>query len=246
MRKLITMMAALLMLSLNVSAADETESRIRAALSALNAQVPILSVRASAFPDLYEVKLASGELLYTNANGSHFVVGEVYRVETNGGLVNLTEENKKIGRVEQLKTVAREDMVIFPAKGEKKAHVTVYTDVDCFYCRKLHKEMKAITEQGIEVRYLAFPRAGAGSKAHQTMESIWCAAEDQRGKLMTQAKSGASIPATVCENSPVIAQWQLGQQMGVNGTPALVLEDGTMVPGYVPAPQLAKMLNVVN
>ena len=244
MRKFLTMMAAMMMLSLNVSAADEHEATIRASLSALNAQVPILSVRASAFPDLYEVKLASGELLYTNATGSHFVVGEVYRVASNGGLVNLTEENKKTGRVEQLAKVSREDMVIFPAQGEKKAHVTVYTDVDCFYCRKLHKEMKAITEQGIEVRYLAFPRAGVGSKAHKTMESIWCAAEDQRGKLMTQAKNGASIPTSVCETSPVMAQYKLGQQMGVNGTPALVLEDGTMVPGYVPAPQLAKMLNV--
>lgn len=244
MRKFFTMMAALMMLSLNASAADDNEATIRASLSALNARVPILSVKASAFPDLYEVKLASGELLYTNATGSHFVVGEVYRVESNGGLVNLTEEDKKIGRIEQLETINREDMIIFPASGEKKAHVTVYTDVDCFYCRKLHKEMEAITEQGIEVRYLAFPRAGAGSKAHQTMESIWCAAEDQRSELMTQAKQGVEIPVNVCGNSPVMAQYQLGQQMGVNGTPALVLEDGTLVPGYVPAPQLAKMLNV--
>lgn len=246
MRKLITMMAALLMLSLNASAADENEATIRAALSALNAQVPIVSVQPSAFPALYEVRLASGELLYTNASGSHFVVGEVYQVQSDGGLVNLTEEGKKAGRVQQLAAIARDDMVIFPAQGETKAHVTVYTDVDCFYCRKLHKEMEAITEQGIEVRYLAFPRAGAGSKAHKTMDSIWCAADDQRGKLMTQAKNGAAIPANSCADSPVMAQWQLGQQMGINGTPALVLEDGTMVPGYVPADRLAAMLNVAN
>ncbi|GGK65284.1 DsbC family protein [Amphritea balenae] len=245
-RNLLLMMAATLMLSFNASADAAKEEAIRSALSALDARVPIVAIQEAQFPGLYEVTLASGELLYANETGSHFIVGEVYKVKADGMLVNLSEEGKKVERVEQLVAVKTEDMVVFPADGDKKAHVTIYTDVDCFYCRKLHKEMKQITAKGIEVRYLAFPRAGAGSAAHKTMDAIWCADKSEQGKLMTRAKSGQSIPADSCAESPVLEQWQLGQKMGISGTPALILEDGSLVPGYVPADQLAKMLGVAN
>jgi len=243
MRKLILMMIALTSLSFNLAAAENEEATIREALRGLNAMIPISSVKPAQFPGLFEVTLASGEILFTNADGSHFLVGEMYRVKADGQLVNLTEEGKKTERIDQLAQLNQEDMVVFPAVGETKSHVTVYTDVDCFYCRKLHKEMKQITEQGIEVRYLAFPRAGQGSPAHKTMDSIWCADKSEQAELMTKAKAGQSIPAKTCQ-SPVMGQWKLGQQMGISGTPALILEDGTLVPGYVPATQLAKMLGV--
>ncbi|MEH6575919.1 MAG: DsbC family protein [Amphritea sp.] len=245
MRKLIILMMTLCALAINVQAEETKEAAIREALRGLSATIPITSVKPAKFPGLYEVKLASGELLYANEEGSHFLVGEVYKVRADGQLVNLTEEGKKGERLDQLAGIESKDMVVFPAQGETKAHVTVFTDVDCFYCRKLHKEMQAINSQGIEVRYLAFPRAGAGSAAHKTMESIWCADESQRGALMSKAKLGAAIEPATCD-SPVLAQWRLGQKMGVNGTPALVLEDGSLVPGYVPAAQLAKMLGVTN
>ncbi len=245
MRKLIILMMAYCTLVLPVQAEESKEAAIREALRGLNAVVPITSVQPAQFPGLYAVTLASGELLYTNEQGSHFLVGELYKVSDDGQLVNLTEEGNKIVRLEQLAAVDRQDMVVFPASGETKAHVTIFTDVDCFYCRKLHKEMAAINQRGIEVRYLAFPRAGAGSAAHKTMESIWCADPAQRGALMSQAKSGAQIAAASCD-SPVMAQWELGQKMGISGTPALILQDGTLVPGYVPADQLAKMLGASN
>ena len=244
MRKLLLGAVAFLLLSFNVSAGEQEEASIRNALRSLNAQVPIVAVSEAQFPGMYRVTLASGEMLYTNASGSHFIVGEVYRVKADGLLVNLTEEGKKAGRIDQLAAISQEDMVIFPAEGETKAHVTIYTDVDCFYCRKLHGEMKQITAKGIEVRYLAFPRAGAGSKAHLTMDSIWCADKGQQAALMTQAKAGQDIPAKSCDSSPVLSQYQLGQQMGISGTPALVLADGTLVPGYIPADRLANMLGI--
>ncbi|BBB24986.1 thiol:disulfide interchange protein DsbC [Amphritea japonica ATCC BAA-1530] len=237
---------ALMLLSFNVSADESKEAAIRSALSALSSQVPIVAIADAQFPGLYEVTLASGELLYVNEAGSHFIVGEVYKVQSNGKLVNLTEEGKKSGRIEQLAAVDTKDMVIFPAKGETKAHMTVFTDTDCFYCRKLHKEIGQINEQGIEVRYLAFPRAGAGSNTEREMNSIWCADESERAALMTLSKAGQTVPPLTCENSPVMGQYKLGQQMGVTGTPALVLQDGSLVPGYMPAAQLAKMLGVAN
>jgi len=246
MRKIFFTLVAMTLLSFNASADESKEAAIRAALSSLNSQVPIVAVADAQFPGLYEVTLASGEKLYVNESGSHFIVGEVYKVQADGRLVNLTEEGKKAGRIEQLASIAPEDMIIFPAKGETKAHMTVFTDTDCFYCRKLHKEMAQINAQGIEVRYLAFPRAGAGSKTQKVMDSIWCADKADQAELFTQAKSGRTIPALSCDNSPVMSQYELGQKMGVTGTPALVLQDGTLVPGYMPAAQVAKMLGVTN
>ena len=246
MQKLMMSIVALMLLSFNVSADESKEAAIRSALSALSSQVPIVAIADAQFPGLYEVTLASGELLYVNEAGSHFIVGEVYKIQPNGKLMNLTEEGKKSGRIKQLAAVDAKDMIIFPAKGETKAHMTVFTDTDCFYCRKLHKEVAQINELGIEVRYLAFPRAGAGSKTEQVMTSIWCADESERTGLMTRSKAGQSVPSLTCESSPVMSQYKLGQQMGVTGTPALVLQDGSLVPGYMPAAQLAKMLGVAN
>lgn len=243
MRKLILMMMAFSALSFSAIAEEAEESAIREALRGLNAIVPITTVKPAQFPGLYEVTLASGEILFTNAEGSHFLVGEMYKVKADGQLLNVTEEGKKTDRADMMAGIDRQDMVIFPATGETKSHVTIFTDVDCFYCRKLHKEIDQINAKGIEVRYLAFPRAGAGSAAHKTMDAIWCSDKTEQGALMTQAKSGKSLPAKSCD-SPVMDQWQLGQKMGITGTPALILQDGSLVPGYVPADQLAKMLGV--
>lgn len=245
MRKFLMMAAALFAFVATVQAEENKEAGIRDALRGLNAMVPIVDVKPAAFPGLYQVTLKSGETLYTNDTGSHFVVGDMFQVSDAGGLVNLTEEAKKGDRIALMSSNDASDAITFAAEGEKKASITVFTDVDCFYCRKLHKEIADINALGIEVRYLAFPRAGSGSPAHMTMDSVWCAAEGERKGLMTKAKQGESLPAanSSCE-SPVLAQMNVGRKAGVTGTPALVLEDGTLVPGYVPAARLAEMLEV--
>ena len=138
------------------------------------------------------------------------------------------------------------DMIVYEAVGERKATLTVFTDVDCPYCRKLHGEVEALNNYGIAVRYLAYPRTGlidrsTGQKTetYVRMVSTWCS--EDRKVMMTTAKRGADIPLTDCE-SPVEEQFELGREVGVTGTPALVLEDGTMLPGYVPADTLAGYL----
>ena len=245
MHKFLMMAAALFAFTVSVQAEENKEADIRDALRGLNAMVPIVEVKPAAFPGLFQVTLKSGETLYTNDTGSHFVVGDMFKVSDAGGLVNLTEEAKKGDRIALMESNDASDAITFAAEGEKKASITVFTDVDCFYCRKLHKEIADINALGIEVRYLAFPRAGAGSPAHMTMDSVWCAADNERKDLLTQAKKGDSLPqaSSSCE-SPVLAQMNVGRKAGVTGTPALVLEDGTLVPGYVPAARLAEMLEV--
>jgi len=116
----------------------------------------------------------------------------------------------------------------------------VFTDIDCGYCRKLHADMDKYNAQGIRVRYLFYPRAGLRSESYRKAVSVWCA--DDRKAAMTAAKTGRPLPARSCVN-PVADQYNLGRQLGVRGTPALVLEDGEIIPGYVPPDKLRTMLD---
>ena len=156
MRKIFFSIIAIALLSFNVSSEESKEAAIRSALCALNSQVPIVAVADAPFPGLYEVTLASGEKLYVNEVGSHFIVGEVYKVQPDGRLVNLTEEGKKAQRIEQVAAIDPQDMIIFPPAGETRAHLTVFTDTVCFYCRKLLNEIDTLNYTGVEVCSTAF------------------------------------------------------------------------------------------
>jgi thiol:disulfide interchange protein DsbC len=128
-------------------------------------------------------------------------------------------------------------MVVFAPKAPK-THITVFTDTDCGYCQKLHSEVPELNRLGVEVRYVAFPRQGLNSPAAKELVSVWCAKDQQ--DAMNRAKTRQSVADASCDN-PVAKQYQLGQMIGVNGTPAIVLANGKMIPGYQPAPQLAKI-----
>ena len=145
-------------------------------------------------------------------------------------------------RLAKLASVPREDMIIFAPEGETKATVTVFTDVTCFYCQKFHLEVPALNKQGVEVRYLAWPREGVGSKGYRLAETAWCA--ENRQDTLTRLKAKQNVPEKICEKNPVAAQIRLGQELGVTGTPALLLQDGTLIPGYQPANQLLLGLGI--
>lgn len=240
-----SLMGALLMLALAQSAvaADSAEDKIRAAIAQLDQRVNITSVEPAALEGLYEVLLSSGEVLYASEQGDYFLAGELYHIDPQAGFVNLTEQRLSKARAEALAQVKAEDRVIFAPKGEVKARIQVFTDVDCVYCRRLHNEVAELNALGIQVDYLAFPRGGAQSPAAATMETIWCAKGDERKALFTRAKQGEALDPVRCD-SPVMAQFELGQKLGVTGTPAIVLEDGRLVPGYVPAQRMAQMLGL--
>ena len=133
-------------------------------------------------------------------------------------------------------------MVIFPAKGERRAVVNIFTDVDCGYCRKLHNEIDQYAELGIEVRYLAYPREGLESDTASTMRSVWCSSDPSTA--MTRAKNSQRIAQRECPTDPVDEQFALGQRLGVSGTPSIITDSGEMFPGYIPAPQLAQRLGL--
>jgi thiol:disulfide interchange protein DsbC len=130
-------------------------------------------------------------------------------------------------------------MIVFSPASPKHT-ITVFTDIDCTYCRRLHNEVKQLNDLGVKVRYMAFPRAGAGSEPFSKAVSVWCA--EDRQQAITDAKAGQPVPTKNCAN-PVQAQYEVGQTIGVRGTPAIILENGRMLPGYVPAPELVQQLD---
>ena len=132
-------------------------------------------------------------------------------------------------------------MISFPAKGKEKTTLTVFTDIDCGYCRKFHQEIPELNELGISVNYMAFPRAGVGSNSLDKYVSVWCA--DDQQDSMSRAKQRQAVSSKTCAN-PVEEQYLLGRQLGVNSTPNLVTSTGELIRGYVPAKQLAQQLGV--
>ncbi len=202
-------------------------------------RVPITSVHESRLNGLYEVELASGERIFSDADASHFIVGDLFQVTTEG-LVNLTEADRNVERAAKMASMTDDQKILFTPQV-KKVSVSVFTDVDCVYCQRLHASIQDYLDRGIEIKYLAFPRAGVGSDSYNKIVSAWCA--DDKQEALTRLKAGQSIEEKICSHT-VTDQYRLGREIGVSGTPALVLESGELIPGFVPADQLAKMLGL--
>lgn len=202
--------------------------------AALNGEKPD-SVTPSAIPGLFEVVLG-GQVLYVSEDGRFVLQGDILDL---GSRANLTENRRGELRGKAIEAVSEKDMVVFAPEGPAKYTVTIFTDIDCGYCRKMHSQMAAYNKEGIKIRYLLFPREGLGSESFKKAISVWCA--DDRQEAMTKAKRGEAVENKTCDN-PVQAQYELGQKIGVRGTPSMILEDGEMLPGYVPPTQLAQML----
>lgn len=220
--------------------ADEPGKLLLERLRRVRPDIPINSVVPSEAPGIYALELDGGTVLYGTADGKFMFAGDLYSIGDTE-LVNLAEGKRETARATLIAEVAVDDAWVFKPVGTTKAVVNVFTDVDCGYCRKLHAEVPRLNELGIEVRYLAYPRAGIGSESYNTIVSAWCA--DDRGVALTRAKSGKSIAAKTCVN-PVAEQFQLGQDVGVTGTPAIVTSTGRLLPGYMPADILAETLGV--
>jgi len=225
------------------AAAQEAEKRMAAALSGFAGQpIAIESIKPSPAPGISEVQIENGPMLYATDDGAYFFLnGDLHRAD-GADAINLTEERRSVGRREQMATVSVDDMVVFSPEGETLDYVSVFTDVTCFYCQKLHREVDQLNAKGIEVRYLAFPRGGIDSDGAKKLATAWCA-EDQQTTL-TELKAGVELPLNECADNPIAAQYQLGKDLGVSGTPAIVTSTGLMIPGYRPASDLAALLGL--
>ncbi len=223
------------------SSALANEDLIRKKLKAAIPAVMIDSVTESEMTGVYRVTMTTGEVLFVGKDGDYFVAGDMYSMK-DSRIQNLSEKRRESDRAEKVASIKDERKIVFPAKGETKARIAVFTDIDCGYCRKLHREVPAMNDMGIEVSYLAYPRAGKGSDSYRKYVSAWCA--EDKLDAMTKAKTGQKIPYKDCDN-PVDEQFGLGQAIGISGTPAIVLEDGRLIPGYLTADKLGAALGLL-
>jgi thiol:disulfide interchange protein DsbC len=234
MFKSIALAGLFLLLATSVHADDKV---VREAILKLVPDATIDSIAESAVPGFYEVSLG-GQMVYVSMDGRFLVQGSICDIENK---VDLTEQKRSGARKTALEAVPASKRIIF-APTEVKHRLTVFTDIDCGYCRRLHQEMADYSARGIAVEYLFFPRAGLGSDSFQKAVNVWCAAD--RNEAMTVAKSGKELERKTCDN-PITSDYQLGQKIGITGTPALIAEDGTLLPGYMPADQLLMRLDAL-
>jgi thiol:disulfide interchange protein DsbC len=192
----------------------------------------------SPVPGLYQVAIGAN-VAYVTSDGKYIIRGDIYDAESSA---NVTEETRSRARVSMLEGIDPKSMIVFsPKDGKVKHAVTIFTDIDCGYCRQFHREIDKVTALGIEVRYLFFPRTGPNTESWSKADHVWCAA-DHNGAL-TKAKLGGEVPDTACGNTPIEAHWALGKRIGVRGTPAVFSESGELLGGYLPPATLAKVLD---
>ncbi len=213
----------------------EVEAAVRASLAKRFPSIDFSSLTATPVEGLYEIRIGA-QVAYISADGRYLVQGDIYDVESES---NITEARRTQARAAAINALGDSSMIIF-SPAVAKHTVTVFTDIDCGYCRKLHREIDGYNDAGIRVRYLFFPRSGPNTESWSKAEQVWCAKD--RNAALTKAKAGQAVAARNCASTPVATHYQLGQSFGIRGTPAIVMDDGELIPGYVPPKELLSYL----
>jgi thiol:disulfide interchange protein DsbC len=205
-----------------------------ALLKLLPAGSKLDDLRPSPIPSIYEF-MQGADVSYITADGKYFLDGNLYDMATRE---NLSEALRTRARLAMINAVPESQMLIFSPKNPLYT-ITVFTDVDCAYCRKLHSEMAELNRLGVRVRYMFFPRTGPDTDSWKKAEVVWCSAN--RNETLTRAKLGAKLDMTkTCDANPVAREYALGQSIGVRGTPAIVTENGDYISGYMPPRELVQ------
>jgi thiol:disulfide interchange protein DsbC len=217
---------------------EETEfSAVEEKLRTLVPSAATIAISETQIAGLLQVQINS-DIIYVTEDGQYLVQGQIMNLDTRE---NLTDQAKSSIRLSKLSGLKSEEQISY--SPEKPSYdLLVFTDIDCGYCRKLHNQMAEYNEEGIAIHYLAFPRAGVGSASFNKYVSVWCA--DDKEEALTLAKNGSDPEPVSCPN-PIAEQYDLGREIGVTGTPAILTADGTLIPGYVPPAQLRQRLQAM-
>ena len=232
------------------SAQDKPAKKAAGPVAAVPAQVPVpadvkarvvaklhdvspADVASSPVPGLYEVTMG-GLIAYVSADGKYLVSGNIYDLDTE---VNLTAMRRNAARAKALASLREDQMIIFSPEKPKMT-VTVFTDVDCGYCRKFHSHIADLNKAGVRVRYMLYPRTGPGTESWRKAEEVWCSAD--RNAALTRAKKGDPVKSKDCGDAAITAQYDLGGELGVEGTPAVFTQSGDYIGGYLTPEQLVQ------
>lgn len=211
------------------------DARALEAIAKLNPQIQVDHLGAAPLPGFREV-IVAGQTLYVSDDGKYLMQGNLFDMEARKDLSQVTLGNMRRTLLAQ---VPQGERIVF-APANPQHRVTVFTDVSCGYCRRLHNEIAEYNRLGIAIEYLAFPRSGPAGEDFRTLEAVWCASD--RNAAMTEAKNGKKPQANRCAN-PVQRHYALGQRIGLTGTPMIVAANGVNTPGYLPPAQLKQWLD---
>jgi len=217
-------------------AGDAELEAVRAKMSAKFEAIEPENVSASPVDGWYTIQQGS-IVAYVSADGRYLLQGDLIDLDLQ---VNVTEQSRNSARQTLIAALADDHAIVF-SPADVKYSVTVFTDIDCTYCRKLHSQIDGYLDRGIEVRYALYPRNGRRSAAWTKSEQVWCA--DDRNQALTSAKLDRAFKSSQCDAAVINEHYSLGQDIGLSGTPAIVLEDGTLIAGYLTPEQLGQRLN---
>ena len=192
-------------------------------------------VRSTPVAGVFEVRRGA-DIVYMSGDGQYVFTGDLYNVASHN---NLTEAHRRVLRQKLIDAIPESQMVIF-SPPQPKYTVTVFTDVDCAYCRELHRQIADYNRLGVRVRYIFYPRSGPNTESWRKAEQVWCSAD--RKSALTRAKLGQALDAKPCGATPVAQEYALGKAIGLEGTPGIVASNGAMVGGYLPPQALVEEL----
>lgn len=242
MNRIVSRIASLgiLLLALPVAfvaaAEDDAElEKVRAKVSGLFDEIEPEHVRSSPVDGWYTIRKGA-IIAYISADGRYLLQGDLIDLDDE---VNLSEQDRNVARLEMLAAIPEDNMIVFSPEVPRFS-VTVFTDIDCTYCRRFHAQIDEYLAQGIEVRYLLYPRNGPAAESWAKAEKVWCA--DDRNEALTLAKLDREFETRSCDAAVVHKHYAIGQDVGLRGTPAIVLQDGTLVSGYLPPLELTQAL----
>ena len=200
----------------------------------------IESIEPSSLKGIYKVYYGDLQPIYVSEDGNFFIYGDMYKIGSND-ITNLTKEEIKGRRLDILDSIPADELIIFKSNNELVS-ITVFTDVDCGYCRKLHSQIDEYNQAGITIKYAAFPRSGIGTQTFTKMVGAWCS-EDPK-QAMTDLKNDKKMNLDFCEEQPIARHYIIGQKLGINGTPAIITPDGDLIPGYVSPEELLSQIKI--
>lgn len=215
---------------------EQVRQMIQQKLSAFAPDLKLDAIERAPVAGFYEVSIGT-RVVYFSEDGKYLFLGELLDANSRENLTQQRRASLTAGRLEQYGTERM--IVIGPEDAER--HLTVFTDVDCPYCAKFHRDVPALNAAGVQVRYLLFPRTGLGGRSYKRAVGVWCA--DDRVESVGIAKAGGEVTSKDCDN-PVSEHYELGQEIGINGTPAIILDNGEMIAGYVPPRDLFQQLGI--
>lgn len=230
--KKVAVALGLMMASMAVSSAKTDLSHIESVLGGMKVE----KVSPSGVKGINELYIEGVNLpLYLSEDGRYLFEGQITDLVER---VNLTENRQNKIRTMALEKISTDDMIVYSPEGETQHVLTVFTDVNCPYCKKLHEDIPKYLKEGIEVRYLAFPAIASKER----MESVWCAPNPKEAVELAMMKRQVDSKIKCTTKSPVAEQYELGISFGITGTPNIILDNGQMIGGYVPADELIQLI----